>query len=177
MICFRLTPLWKIKETEQWLNDLAANGQVLRAVYGPFYSFSQSKEKKPSVHYGLDFYEKGQEHAYAPWYLKFNGLTVHTVCFYYMVYQYKLSRTRERHLEEWYPYRDRFARDALRNHLALALICLVVFPFVCYEQDLQIGFWLSIVGFFLWLVKSIYGLTVISRRLKRYRASQIQEKR
>ena len=44
MICFRLTPLWKIKETEQWLNDLAANGQVLRAVYGPFYSFSQSKE-------------------------------------------------------------------------------------------------------------------------------------
>lgn len=22
MICFRLTPLWKIKETEQWLNDL-----------------------------------------------------------------------------------------------------------------------------------------------------------
>lgn len=166
MICFRLTPLWKIKETEQWLNDLTANGQVLRAVYGPFYSFSQSKEKKPSVHYGLDFYEKGQEHAYAPWYLKFNGLTVHTVCSYYMVYQYKLSRTRERHLEEWYPYRDRFARDSLRNHLALALICLVVFPFVCYEQDLQIGFWLSIVGFFLWLVKSIYGLTVISRRLK-----------
>lgn len=110
MICFRLTPLWKIKETEQWLNNLAANGQVLRAVYGPFYSFSQSKEKKPSVHYGLDFYEKGQEHAYAPWYLKFNGLTVHTVCSYYMVYQYKLSRTRERHLEEWYPYRDRFAR-------------------------------------------------------------------
>lgn len=83
MICFRLTPLWKIKETEQWLNDLAANGQVLRAVYGPFYLFSQSKEKKPSVHYGLDFYEKGQEHAYAPWYLKFNGLTVHTVCSYY----------------------------------------------------------------------------------------------
>ena len=124
------------------------------------------QREKANVHYGLDFYEKGQEHAYAPWYLKFNGLTVHTVCSYYMVYQYKLSRTRERHLEEWYPYRDRFARDSLRNHLALALICLVVFPFVCYEQDLQIGFWLSIVGFFLWLVKSIYGLTVISRRLK-----------
>ena len=68
-------------------------------------------------------------------------------------------------------------KDALRNHLALALICLVAFPFVCYDQGLKIGFWLSIVGFFLWLVKSIYGLTVISRRLKRYRASQIQEKR
>ena len=34
---------------------------------------------------------------------------------------------------------------------------MVVFPFVCYDQGLKIGFWLSIVGFFLWLVKSIYG--------------------
>ena len=46
MICFRLTPLWKIKETEQCLNDLAANGQVLRAVYGPFYHFSPYKDSK-----------------------------------------------------------------------------------------------------------------------------------
>ena len=79
--------------------------------------------------------------------------------------------------EEWYIRRDLYAKGASENHIAMSLLCMVVFPFVCYEQDLQIGFWLSIVGFFLWLVKSIYGLTVISRRLKRYRASQIQEKR
>ena len=62
MICFRLTPLWKIKETEQWLNDLAANGQVLRAVYGPFYHFSpykDSKEQKSPPAFWFKFYEQG----------------------------------------------------------------------------------------------------------------------
>ena len=79
--------------------------------------------------------------------------------------------------EEWYIRRDLYAKGASENHIAMSLLCMVVFPFVCYDQGLKIGFWLSIVGFFLWLVKSIYGLTVISRRLKRSRASQIQEKR
>ncbi len=181
MICFRLTPLWKIKETEQWLNDLAANGQVLRSVYGPFYYFTpykDRKEQKAPPAFWFQFHEEGiAEHGIFFWDASFHGLMLPWHFTYYMISKYRRSKTREKRLEEWYIRRDLYAKGASENHIALSLICLVVFPFVCYDQGLKIGFWLSIVGFFLWLVKSIYGLTVISRRLKRYRASQTQEKR
>ena len=182
MICFRLTPLWKIKETEQWLNDLAANGQVLRAVYGPFYHFSpykDSKEQKSPPAFWFGFYEQGlSDHGMFLWDATYHGLSIPCHFNYYMIDKYRNSKTRARGLEEeWYIRRDLYAKGASENHIAMSLLCMVAFPFVCYDQGLKIGFWPSIVGFFLWLVKSIYGLTVISRRLKRYRASQIQEKR
>lgn len=182
MVCFRLTPLWKIKETEQWLNAMAANGQILRAVYGPFYHFSpykDSKEQKSPPAFWFEFYEKGlSDHGVFLWDAAYHGLSIpcHFNC--YTIDKYRNSNTRVRRLEEeWYIRRDLYAKGASENHIALSLLCLVVFPFVCYNQGLKIGFWLSIVGFFLWLVKSIYGLTVISRRLKQYREDRKQERR
>lgn len=171
MIYFRLTPLWKIRETEQWLNDLAEKGQVLRAKFGSFYLCSQLKKgsrKNNSVGFGLVFYEKGVEDD-APWYLKFNGSAVPCHCSYYMVYQYRRSKTREQYLTQWYPYRDKvIIKPTLINHLLMATICLVVFPLICYLYGWKIRFCVAVVLPFLWALKNIYGLVVINRRLKHW---------
>ena len=117
MICFRLTPLWKIKETEQWLNDLAANGQVLRAVYGPFYHFSpykDSKEQKSPPAFWFQFYEQGlSDHGVFLWAATYHGLSIPCHFNYYTINKYRNSKTRARGLEEeWYIRRDLYAKGA-----------------------------------------------------------------
>ena len=172
MIYFRLTPLWKMKDTEQWLNTLAEQGQILRAKYGSFYSFTRVKtaqNRNELTGFGLDFYEKGLENSYAPWYLKFNGITVPCFFSYYIVYKYRRSKTREQQLEKWYPYRDRFIKTTLINHLLLAIICEVVFPFICYLREWRILLFIAAAAFSFWILKNVYGLVIINRRLKHWK--------
>lgn len=173
MIRFRLTPLWKMVETERWLNDLAAKGQVLRAIYGPFYYFSpfrDLKEQKNPPAFWFKFYEQGvADHGVFLWNASYHGLTVPCHFTYYMMSKYRRSKTRDNRLEEWYVRRDLYAIGASENHIALSLICIVVFPFVCYDQGLLIGFWIAIIFFLLCLLKNIYGLMLLKRRLQRQR--------
>ena len=170
MIRFRLTPLWKLRETEQWLNDLAANGQILRAVYGPFYQFSPGKDFKERNNppaFWFEFYEEAiSDHGVFLWDAKFRGLSVPRHFTYYGIRKYRNSKTREQSLEEeWYIRRDLYAIEALENHMAISLLCGAVFSFVCFDRGRVIGAWIVIAVSFLFLCKSIYGRTVISRRL------------
>ena len=159
-----------MEETEQWLNSLAERGQILRAKYGSFYFFAPVKadsKRNELIGFGLDFYEKGLGNSHAPWYLKFNGIRVPCFFSYYTVYKYRRSKTREQQLEKWYHYRDGFIKNALVNHLFATILCAVVFPFIGYLKGSRILPYIEAAAFSLWSLKSIYGLVIINRRLKR----------